>query len=398
MPRPIQLSARSGGTFNSPYDGLLATRCDGAWHGQIDMTNKQMMVRSTHVSRSTITSIKLLIPNSLVTAAVETGVGGSVTISASIEYPSGTCTRVQFSGSDDGTITNNNLLLSDATTIAIPTDTTFWVRMFFRSASGVIYSAAQSNAPTITGDQIKLAVSGLTDQVMTGDAITGGSSNIMYFPAGIIGPTTLPSVVIPGDSTTHGINADPNTLGDKGCLSPSIGAYFGYAKTAIPGERVGGYNSSCTQRKKIYDYATHVVTNFGVNDLAADQVSLATLKTRINTFASNIPAGVKLFWCTLSPGTSTSDSCTTLGGQSIPPEGQFIQDNKVQFNDDLRSGAFAPGYGYFEMADVLETSRNSGRWITSPRLSNDCAHLNTLSCNTTLPASGAIDHTRITRP
>lgn len=383
------------------YQGVVSTRNYGVWNGQKDTTNKQLQARSTHYARTTIVNPKVMIPNSFVLSGVETGLGAAITVSASFEYPPLTCFRAPFSGLNDGSVPNNDVLTSDSVMgLTIPAGQQFHVNYFLRSATGVLYTAAQSNAPFISGDGIKLAVSGLTDQTMTGGPITGGSSGIGFFPAAVIASTLEPSIFIPGDSITYGNLCDPNAVGDKGALAPSLGSLFAYAQVAVPGERVANFNNSSTIRRKVVVHCSHCLTNMGNNDIAFDGVSAVTLQARYATMAALLPFNVRFMLGTLSPFSNTTDACTTLAGQNHDGlAGPRILERNA-FNDALRAD-WHPGGGYigfFEIADLLETSRNSGFWNTSPQHSNDCGHFSSHSANTVLPNSGIFNTSRIFMP
>jgi hypothetical protein len=92
------------------YTGQLATR---SFVPQINSTsNKQMMSRSRHISRTTITSLAIVVANWYVSHStlIEVANGGPATITASVEYPAGTFTQIKFGGSASGTLPDMNEL------------------------------------------------------------------------------------------------------------------------------------------------------------------------------------------------------------------------------------------------------------------------------------------------
>ena len=81
------------------YTGLVATRCLAPI--SLNTTNKQLMTRSPHYSRTDITSLQIVIPNWYVNPSsthAEIGSGADATVTASIEYPENTFTQILFSG------------------------------------------------------------------------------------------------------------------------------------------------------------------------------------------------------------------------------------------------------------------------------------------------------------
>lgn len=371
------------------YEGLVATRAASNWITSFDTTNKQIMVRSTHIARDNITSLKIIASNFYTTGGAELGSGATATVSASVEYPSGTCTQILFSGSASGSIADGSTLTADYSTVSIPNGATFWIRQFWQSSGGALYYISY---PTITGDQLKKAVSGLADQTLTCGAITGGATGLML-PLAIIAQTTKPTICVVGDSIAWGLQGLPTTAGDNGIITPTTGPLFGYSNLSAPGEAANVFVLNSTQRQKVFPYCSHAISNYGSNDLAASR-TVAQIKTALTSIYGFFSAGVKVFQTTILPRPSTSNSCATLGGQTL----QSFEANRVTLNTDLRSAAFGPNSGMFDASSIVETGLNTGFWDTSPSAySNDCIHPNTFGY-ATVTSSGIIDTSRIHLP
>lgn len=378
------------------YQGIAATRGGISVTGTLDTTNKQMMVKTTHVARSPITSLKIVTSNFYFnpTTRVEAGSGAVASISASIEYPSGTCTQVLFSASANGSIPDINTLTSDATMLFIPTGAQFWVRQFWRSTGGIIYTASY---PQVTGDQIKRAVSGLTDQTMSCDAITGGATGL-HLPLAIIASTASPTLCLLGDSIPFGnITATtfdtPNANGDLGLLSPTLGPLFGYSNISASADTAASFVAGNTQRVKVLPFCSHGIVEYGTNDLFAGD-SAATLQANLSTIYGLFPATSKVFQTTILPRPTTSDGCATLGNQTLPS----FEAARLTMNNALKGATFGPNSGTFDTSSLVETATNSGFWKTSPSLwSADCIHPSVFGY-AQYPSSGIIDTARIHRP
>lgn len=372
------------------YDGLFSTRAATNIAEAVDTTNKELMGRTTHIARSTVTSLKVMTSNFFrsTVGKGEPGSGATATISASVEYPSGTCTQILFSGSADGSIPDVDVLVSDYATVSIPNGATFWIRQFWRSTAGTIYTTT----PQFAGDQLKLAVSGLANQTLSCDAITGGSTTALHLPIAIIAQTTSPTICVIGDSLVFGLGGNLTANGDRGLITQTTGPLFGYSNLAVYGEASNNFVSDSTQRQKVFPYCSHAIINFGLNDFVNSR-TVAHLKSSLTTIYGMFAGSVTVFQTTLTPLAATSDGCSTQGGQT---SGFVAQ--RTEFNDDLRDASFGPNGGYFEVADeVEEPPQNSGFWITSPQYSSDCTHLNTTGY-AAVATSGAIDTSRITLP
>lgn len=363
-----------------------------------------MMVLSTHVATENITRARYMATNfwRSQTGGGEAAPGADLTESAAIEYPinggPSACTRVKFSASDDGTVPNGSTLLSDySATVGttIPRGASYRWRRFLRCPAGMIYYTPYPGK--IATDFFKVAVSGLTDQTMTGDDIVGGSAG-MNFPLGIIGSTTRPSVGAPGDSVGFGLAGNPNTFGDMGTVCPSLGPVpIAYSNLSCPGESVSGFLANCIQRRKIFAYISHLINELGLVDIGVDMVTIAQLQALLTSLYALVPANVLVFQTTMTPGVTTDDACLTLAGQHLT----VIEPVRTGFNDQLRAGWRGPNNGYFELANVIETSLNSGFWKVTPQRWSDgpttCAHLNPYSY-AQLVTQGAIDTSRIVMP
>lgn len=383
------LGAWTHGAQTPTYDGLSSTRAQVNTFQTFDTTNKQLMVRSTHVTRSAITQIKIIASNFYVdqTTRAETAPGAAATVTASIEYPSGTCTPLLFSSSSSGTIADGSTLTSDYATVAIPAGVQYWVRQYLTSTAGAIYNNV---APQITGDILRKAASGLVDQTVSCGVIAGGGGG-MHFPLAIISPITVPSVCITGDSIGWGTGDTPTSNGDQGIVARSIGPAFGYSNLAVPSDAAYFFLASHTQRVKVFPFCTHFINEYGTNDFAAGH-SLATVKADL-TSIYNLYPNSRVFQTTILPRPTTSNGCTTLGGQTLPS----WEASRVSLDDQLRLNTFGPPLGSFDTASPVETALNSGFWITSPQQSADCVHPNSTGYGT-VTSSGAIDTSRIHLP
>lgn len=174
-------------------------------------------------------------------------------------------------------------------------------------------------------------------------------------------------------------------------------ALYGEAMTAV-GEGIWLARYGPTP----YTYATHAIVEYGTNDLGQPYAggatpnaaaTLATYKARLlNLWGLFSNSGLKTYQTTLTPGSTSTDGYATLANQTP----QTYNPIRVLANDWFRDGApltgsvpadtgstdptvvrvGQPGHplkGIVEVADSVESSRNSGKW-KSPNYTDDGSH------------------------
>jgi hypothetical protein len=213
-----------------------------------------------------------------------------------------------------------------------------------------------------------------------------------YFgPSAIIGSTTKRSFALIGDSRTIGIQdgpSDPN----RGCTGETARAIntlgFGHLNLGVGFDRADKYIASHTRRLALAGYCSDVVLGFGANDLFAR--TSAQIVADSQTIAGYFAAGVKKYIYTLPPiAVTSSDGFATVANQSI----NFPEFERRIYNGLLRAGV--TGFvKTWEIADVPESARDSGKWRVDLGLLNgfpiaDATHENALG-NSTIASSGAI--------
>lgn len=360
--------ATLGGTGKilvSPYLGQVATK--SRIPNSNSTANKQLMSRSHHIARDTITSLQIGLPawqwGSAFTTTTETAAGGNITYTASIEYPAGTFTQVKFGGSASGVATDNTTLLSDAVSVSIPNGAAFWVRTFGTAISSIVYNGSHPSTPispqcdVSNGEAMTFAASGIVDQTMGGTVVAtvAGSQGPMLSPVFIVGMTKKPSVLLLGDSRVFGAGDIYTSSGDLGEEARSIGPYLGYINAGCFGDDTGSYIAGHTNRAALATYCSHIFIELGINDLPIPRTA-ATVLANHQTIIGLFPGKI-IYQQTLPPRTTSTDSFATTGNQTLPS----YQAQIVAFNTAIRSGQ--PGVtGFFEIADTVESARNSGLW------------------------------------
>lgn len=365
------------------YTGLVATRCLAPI--SLNTTNKQLMARSPHYSRTAITSLQVVLPNWYVNPAsthAELGTGADATVTASIEYPEGVFTQILFSGIASGTVPNIGQLVSDACAVTIPINTLFWVRVFFQSTGGVLTVGHDLNGGSTPGCGLEVAVSGLTDKTMSG-TVTGADNE--YSPVAIIGTTTNRSVVIVGDSiglgdTTRETVGDAS--GDFGVVARSIGPLYAYASYCQNGDQGEDLVASHTNRVALFQYASDLICEYGNNDVWTISASVAAVQSTLQTiwsYMTDLGPEKKAYQTTITTRTTSTDNWATTTNQTTASSAN--EGRRLTLNAWLR--ALPTGLnGCFDITTVLETGLGTGLWIVNGAANaytSDGTHPNTTS-------------------
>jgi len=134
-------------------------------------------------------------------------------------------------------------------------------------------------------------------------------------------------------------------------------------------------------------YARSVVLGLGVNDIGAGR-SLATIKSDLISLwhlaRDHLQAGGRVIQTTITPSCTSTDNFATLANQSAAANFSTSGNGtREQLNDWLRDGApivsgaaasvgsspalragdaAHPIHAVLDMADAVESARNSGRW------------------------------------
>jgi hypothetical protein len=176
-----------------------------------------------------------------------------------------------------------------------------------------------------------------------------------------------------------------------------VTANIPYITLARFGEQGAAFNSSKAFRLAVAQFCTHVVEGYGDNDFAPSggNASLALLQSSmLGIWFSLARQGLKVWRVSILPRTTSTDAWATIGNQTVGGNDAA----RTGFNDWLRAGAPIspttlaavaigtggalvmgvtghPLTGYFEIADLVETSRNSGVW-KAPGYTTDGIHPN----------------------
>lgn len=385
------IATSSDYTFSTTgYQGLVGTRARTM--ATANAGNTRVMSRSAHIATDAISSMRVVFQNFRVSGilADETGNGASSTVTASVEYPSGTFTQITFDGSATGTIPNASVLFSDATAVSIPEGATFWIREFNINANGIIYNTWRNSS---LGEVLNAGTS-IGDQTLGGTITSVG--NFSHPPLAIIASTTKASVCIVGDSIAFGFNdTDTHVDGRIGIIAKSFPTTLAFSNLSSGGSRANSFLAGSSARQQIFPYCSHAITSFGSNDLFVSLDTASELASSLQTIWDTFASRVKKIQTTITPKSTSTDSWATTGNQTTASQ----NGERVTFNTNLRASAFGL-HDYFEVANVLETAQNSGLWVndgTPNRYTADGLHPSTAGY-TLVASSSAIELSSLEYP
>jgi hypothetical protein len=375
----------------APYVGFVANRARSCF--AFSSGHKQWRGRHGFYMRETCSDTRFVWGAwHTGTGNTEAALGADMTVTADLEYPAGVYTQITFGGSPSGTASAGANVTSDPVSVTIPRGAKAWLHYYMTSTAGMIYCGG-ANIPYSdhdNGDYFAFAASGLANTTIAGDGshtqtTTDAANGFSSPPLAIVGTTTRAGFALIGDSRVTGIG---DRYGDarrqRGILERSIGEFFGCAVYSQSSETALNFGGASGSRRTALAnlYASHVICEHGVNDLGSGQVP-----SRVAAIWAKF-AGKRVYAVTLSPVASSSDSFATLAGQT-PGGGEA---ERVVANKFIR-GMPSPLSGVIDVSDVVESSRNSGKWniylTADPDTAFDGTHETSAMCRA-IRASGIL--------
>jgi hypothetical protein len=333
--------------------------------------------RGRHIARTAITGLGVAEANWIVSfdsataASDELLTAGPITVAYGIEYPVGTFTRITWGGAASVTVAAGATAASDVVPIAIPNGAVFFIRRYQTSTSCSVHTTSPGAAAHVSdianGEAFASSTTSIiADLSVGGTIINYGGNDVIGRPAAIFGPTTAPSFYIWGDSIPKGAADTPSgTSGDLGEIARAIGPYFGYINGGVNGQSANSFSNNLANHARqialAKAYTSHLLSQMGTNDFANSETAATVegyLQTCWNAFGYSAN---RIYQSTIIPETTSSDSFATLANQTV----NVGNTNRIAFNDLLRAGSVSGIQGYFEFADAVESSRNSGKWIVN---------------------------------
>ncbi len=373
----------SGDATPVPGLGVVASKCVAPSNS--NTTNRQIMSRTAHIALEKITQLQVAWANWYVSAnnTGELTAAGTLTLTAAIEYPLGTIAGVfKWGGNSTVSMAASTTSLTDALDgLNIPAGALFAIRSYAVGTSGIVFTG--EGAGNSVGCAT-FAVSGVSDLTQVGGSFTDTQAGIAYRPVAILAPTTSPTLALVGDSRPQGLNDLASDIyGGRGIFERAINKQFGCIRLAASGERlqtvlVANGATNYANRKALIDaYCTHIVSDYGINDLNSGGRTAAELTTDVQSFVTLM--GKPTIWSTLEPLATSSDSFATTANQTT---NATVNPKRVTFNASIRNGA-AGISGFLEIADAVEDTRDLGKWKvdgTASKWTSDGTHESQFAC------------------
>lgn len=293
---------------------------------------------------------------------------------------------VHFAGARDVTIAPGRYAVSDPLPMALPAGTVLWSRTLLTvTTGGDGWPTALRSTDAAWNEGTETGTGAPTDKTISGTISAVGNQSF-YAPFLISGEPSAPKpfVVLDGDSILSGFGDSSNTWGRGFARRALDPAGIPYVHIAASGQTMG---ESTYYREWPLGGATDVIHETAINDLGTG-TSLASMQNFwLQRWLRRAALGARVWQTTVTPRTTSTDSWATVGNQtpSLPSES-----TRTSLNDWLRDGApinaaYAPqavgasggsvlrsgaaGHpltgGYFDVADAVESARNSGRWKAS---------------------------------
>lgn len=405
----------------TPSQMYMASRLNLMGFGGIGFSNGTDREAQTRLAfwndtGAAVSKLKLIYPNWSMDATAETAGLNAITVSALVEYPAATFNPVLF---DNGLTTKaiavdpNEVTQEITLSTPIPADAQAWVWTLVQVGAtekwprGYVIRTAngEKSSSNATPGTLTLGV----DFTNTG---TGGFGPVGIVATGFTGTPRKVAVVVVGDSLPMGSGDSPA----DGTARGSVGFYGKAAAGRCPLLNMGisGHTarfnvaSASTRRLDLASKAafTICIPAYGTNDLGASRTQaqiLADLQNIGNAYAA---LGLLVAVPTLTPKTTSTDSWQTEGNQTaaVTPAGAWdggASSRRSLANVLLRAKP-APFFDCIEVADAIETARDSGIWIatsarspthlaasgTNAQATNDGLH--PVSNSTTPPGTGGV--------
>lgn len=359
----------------------IATRCRHDYQDYTTATGYACYGKSLHTNLGdSVARLEgLVLGNWKANNSGEFAGAASVNEYCSIEYPNGVFTPVEWStamGTSHApfvTIAPGNDAVSDPIPVAIPHGVQFKVYRWTASTSGALMTFTIS-ASTVAGgsDQLFLiynAAAPTNDPLAiitstTNPAGAPAAMSAMRYPLAILGMSSVPSVMIIGDSRASGRSDSTGTLlangGDAGRwgvgeVARSIGYARPYVNMGCETDTVRQFTLQHTYRARQQAYHTDIVCQYGINDVTAGRTAPVIL-TDLQSTWGYFPT--KNVWATtIQPVTTSTDAWATTVNQTVTAGNPV----RTSLNNSIRAVP-SPLKGMFEIADVVETARDSGIW------------------------------------
>jgi lysophospholipase L1-like esterase len=366
--------------------GQIATNCRlvNAKAG----TNKGISARNHHRARGSISEVAMVLPNWYVERSAskfEYPNNAGTICAASVEYPAGTFHRLTFDGAVRQLANGGDFIVSSFVPVTIPDSAEFWTNIWVSAASTILFFNGSTGQVAANGEKGTVSTTEVTDFTM--NSHTGSAQTYGLWPLALIGRTTARPLVVLSDSIGEGVGDVADSADHVGMLARFAGPSHPYINLSQSGDRLELFRQSNSKRLALLAYAKNVIFGMGVNDIGvgrtlpqiqSDMIAIWTLAK------ARLPQAGRILQTTITPSTTSTDSFATLANQTAAPNFSTSgTGTREQLNDWLRDGApmlagapastgtpnalragnaLHPLHAVLDLADTVESARNSGKW------------------------------------
>lgn len=371
--------------------------------------------------------IRLCYANQFKNDANGASVTDSITVEAVVERAGSEPLRARFNGATTVTIPPYSMVYSDPVPLfrrANDNSTPFLrVRTLVSGVSWPRYSYPNTYDDYVsqnTGEySATTTLATLQGKMSTVGAITGittNTSDLIYYPSKIVAAEsvvpTRPAIALIGDSIMGGASG----RADDSFSHRAIAENYAWACFSFAGEQAFSFqymHSELGRWQQLQGF-THAICNYGINDISVNSTTSsndATVKSSlIKIWGQLADGGIKTWQTTITPRSNDGNGVSGAT-PNVVPFGSYNAESsldsavsaarhatRIEVNDWIRDGAPLnsttlaasaigasggsviragtaghPLGGYIEVADTVESSRNSGLWNAS-YVSSDYLH------------------------
>lgn len=253
-------------------------------------------------------------------------------------------------------------VVTDPLEITLPAGAVFFSRSFYSGTTEIF--ARPLPIYREWGEYIEIGADG--DKTLSTTGLPRPNTTAGYGPSAILGSLgrKQPAIAILGDSIANGNSGGDNPDGpaeNLGYIARAINDRYGFIRLTNPSDTLYSFTVDNKRRMHLLEgRVTHAICEHGINDVTMGRTFEQMRAKYLEQWSALAARGIKVFQCTLTPRTESGDQHATLASQK-PVRGCGPGGVREQVNKWIRSTP-APLAGYFEVADRLESARDSGLW------------------------------------
>lgn len=301
-------------------------------------------------------------------ALAPVGSGGTMTMTAAVEYPVGTLLGVfKFGGATQGVAADGDTLDSDPLYLGtpIPDGAKIMITRCVRFSGNALYTFRPLKS--LPAGDASIAVDGNNDRTQSGVFADDGF-NYNLPPARVMGLAASPvDRLIIGDSREQGYSetaAQQDAAGDSGMSARRIGATRAYFRVGGSGNTIANLVANPTKHFALIAKAnpSKIIISMGFNDFNAGvgtDAGVRALTISLIALLRSAAPNALIYLATIPPKTTSTDGWITTANQTLSSFNTELQNHNAWRRNAVANGV---ADGFLEIANYMESSANSGKW------------------------------------